>query len=246
MTKGAAPAACSTTWRRKNTSRSRPRPSSSPRAATAGSISAASTRRITTARPATAWSWPTGPGPSSFTWIRSSTIRPAPRFPSRSRGFLITEKIRGAGGQPINKLGELFVWPREPRDVESAAFIRECLERKNGIQTPSGRWGVWLDSPLIDTIQGAGYINKNFPAMYRQFIRYSIDITKEPMLVYPSLHYQNGGVEINDRCETQHQRPVCRRRSLGRRPRPEPADGQFRPGLQCLRPAGRKIRRGRT
>ena len=123
-------------------------------------------------------------------------------FPEQIAGFLITEKIRGAGGQPINKLGELFVWPREPRDVESAAFIRECLERKNGIQTPSGRWGVWLDSPLIDTIQGEGYINKNFPAMYRQFIRYNIDITKEPMLVYPSLHYQNGGVEINDRCET--------------------------------------------
>ncbi|MBM3293036.1 MAG: FAD-binding protein [Candidatus Aminicenantes bacterium] len=123
-------------------------------------------------------------------------------FPEQIAGFLITEKIRGAGGQPLNKSGELFVWPREPRDVESAAFIRECLERQNGIQTPSGRWGVWLDSPVIEVIQGAGYINKNFPAMYRQFIRYNIDITKEPMLVYPSLHYQNGGVEINDRCET--------------------------------------------
>jgi len=123
-------------------------------------------------------------------------------FPEQIGGFLITEKIRGAGGQPLNKFGELFVWPREPRDVESAAFIRECLERHNGLQTPSGRWGVWLDSPLIDIIQGDGYINKNFPAMYRQFIRYSIDITKEPMLVYPSLHYQNGGVEINERCET--------------------------------------------
>ena len=123
-------------------------------------------------------------------------------FPEQIGGFLITEKIRGAGGQPLNKHGELFVWPREPRDVESAAFIRECLERQNGIQTPSGRWGVWLDSPVIEVIQGTGYINKNFPAMYRQFIRYNIDITKEPMLVYPSLHYQNGGIEINDRCET--------------------------------------------
>ncbi len=123
-------------------------------------------------------------------------------FPEQIAGFLITEKIRGAGGQPVNKFGELFVWPREPRDVESASFIRECLERKNGIQTPSGRWGVWLDSPLIEIIQGEGYVNKNFPAMYRQYIRYNIDITKEPMLVYPSLHYQNGGVEINDRCET--------------------------------------------
>jgi succinate dehydrogenase/fumarate reductase flavoprotein subunit len=123
-------------------------------------------------------------------------------FPEQIAGFLITEKIRGAGGQPLNKLGELFVFPREPRDVESAAFIRECLERQNGIQTPSGRWGVWLDSPLIEIIQGTGYLYKNFPAMVRQFIRYNIDITKEPMLVYPSLHYQNGGVEINDRCET--------------------------------------------
>ncbi len=123
-------------------------------------------------------------------------------FPEQIAGFLITEKIRGAGGQPLNKFGELFVFPREPRDVESAAFIRECLEKKNGIQTPSGRWGVWLDSPLIEIIQGSGYLNKNFPAMVRQFIRYNIDITKEPMLVYPSLHYQNGGVEINDKCET--------------------------------------------
>jgi succinate dehydrogenase/fumarate reductase flavoprotein subunit len=123
-------------------------------------------------------------------------------FPEQIAGFLITEKIRGAGGQPLNKFGELFVFPREPRDVESSAIIRECVERKNGIETPSGRVGVWLDSPLIEMLQGDGYINKQFPAMHRQFIRYGIDITKEPMLIYPSLHYQNGGIEINDKCET--------------------------------------------
>jgi succinate dehydrogenase/fumarate reductase flavoprotein subunit len=123
-------------------------------------------------------------------------------FPEQIAGFLITEKIRGAGGQPLNKFGELFVFPREPRDVESSAFIKECLEKQNGIETPSGRVGVWLDSPLIEMLQGEGYINKNFPAMHRQFIRYGIDITKEPMLVYPSLHYQNGGIEINAKCET--------------------------------------------
>jgi len=123
-------------------------------------------------------------------------------FPEQIAGFLITEKIRGAGGQPLNKQGKLFVFPREPRDVESSAFIKECLERHNGIKTPSGRLGVWLDSPLIEMIHGEGYINKQFPAMHRQFIRYGIDITKEPMLVYPSLHYQNGGVEINEKCET--------------------------------------------
>ena len=123
-------------------------------------------------------------------------------FPEQIAGFLITEKIRGAGGQPVNKYGKLFVFPREPRDVEASSFIRECLERKNGIETPSGRQGIWLDSPLIDMLQGEGYVNKQFPAMHRQFFRYGIDITKEPMLVYPTLHYQNGGIEISAQCET--------------------------------------------
>jgi len=123
-------------------------------------------------------------------------------FPEQIGGFLITEKIRGVGGQPLNKFGELFVFPREPRDVESSAFIRECLEKNNGIKTPSGRYGVWLDSPLIEMIECEGYIKKQFPAMLRQFIRYGIDITKEPMLVFPTLHYQNGGTEINEKCET--------------------------------------------
>ena len=123
-------------------------------------------------------------------------------FPEQIAGFLITEKIRGAGGQPLNRDGELFVFPREPRDVESSAIIRECVEKNKGILTPSGRVGVWLDSPLIEMLQGDGYIEKQFPAMLRQFIRYGIDIKQEPMLIFPSLHYQNGGVEINAKCET--------------------------------------------
>jgi succinate dehydrogenase/fumarate reductase flavoprotein subunit len=123
-------------------------------------------------------------------------------FPEQISGFLITEKIRGAGGQPVNKDGELFVFPREPRDIESSAFIRECVEKNKGVKTPSGRVGIWLDSPLIDLIHGTGYIMRQFPAMHRQFFRYGIDIIKVPMLVYPTLHYQNGGIEINAKCET--------------------------------------------
>ncbi|MBC8491661.1 MAG: FAD-binding protein, partial [Candidatus Marinimicrobia bacterium] len=47
-----------------------------------------------------------------------------------------------------------------------------------------------------------GTIDKNLPGMVRQFGRFDIDIRKYPMLVYPTLHYQNGGIEINDKCET--------------------------------------------
>lgn len=118
-------------------------------------------------------------------------------FPEQIVGLLVTEKVRGLGAQPVNKHGEQFVYPLEPRDVEAAAFIRECKERGNGIATPTGQVGVWLDSPMIDIIHGPGTIEKNLPAMVRQFKRFGIDITKEPILVYPTLHYQNGGVRLN-------------------------------------------------
>jgi succinate dehydrogenase/fumarate reductase flavoprotein subunit len=123
-------------------------------------------------------------------------------YPEQILGFLVTEKVRGLGGQPVNKNGELFVFPLEPRDVEASSFIRECLERKNGIQTPSGQMGVWLDSPIIEELEGSGTIERELPAMVRQFKRFDIDITKEPMLVYPTLHFQNGGLDVTAHTET--------------------------------------------
>jgi succinate dehydrogenase/fumarate reductase flavoprotein subunit len=124
-------------------------------------------------------------------------------FPPQILGFLCTEKIRGLGAQPLNSDGELFVYPLEPRDVEASAFIRECVERGKGITTPSGVVGIWLDSPLIEELSGPGTIEKALPAMVLQYKRFDIDITRYPMLVYPTLHYQNGGLEINDCCETK-------------------------------------------
>jgi succinate dehydrogenase / fumarate reductase flavoprotein subunit len=62
--------------------------------------------------------------------------------------------------------------------------------------------GVWLDTPLIDVINGEGTIEREFAAMYRNFNKFGIDIRREPMLVFPTLHYQNGGVAINTHCET--------------------------------------------
>jgi aspartate oxidase len=57
--------------------------------------------------------------------------------------------------------------------------------------------GVWLDSPMIEILQGPGTIQRELPAMVRQFGRFDIDITREPMLVYPTLHYQNGGLAFH-------------------------------------------------
>jgi succinate dehydrogenase / fumarate reductase flavoprotein subunit/L-aspartate oxidase len=123
-------------------------------------------------------------------------------FPEQNIGLLITEKVRGLGANLVNIYGEQFVFEREPRDVESACIIRECLERGNGIITPTGRVGVWLDSPMIEVLEGPGAVKRELPAKFIQFMRYGIDISKVPMLVYPTLHYQNGGLTIDDTSAT--------------------------------------------
>jgi len=123
-------------------------------------------------------------------------------YPEPIVGILSTEKIRGLGAVPVNKNGDPFVFPLEPRDVESASFIRECKQGR-GIETPTGMPGVWLDSPMIDIIHGKGTTENKLAGEVRKFKRFGIDMTKHPILVYPTLHYQNGGVEINERCETK-------------------------------------------
>lgn len=123
-------------------------------------------------------------------------------YPEQLAGALVTEGIRSDGGHLVNREGGRFINELDTRDVVAAAIIRECAEGR-GVKTPAGRVGVWLDVPMIDLLLGEGSIAKRFPAMVRQFQRYGIDIRKEPVLVYPTLHYQNGGVAIDVDGQTQ-------------------------------------------
>lgn len=123
-------------------------------------------------------------------------------YPEQNVGLLITEKVRGLGAHVLNVDGEQFCFPLEPRDVESAELIKEAVEVNKAVITPTGRFGLWLDSPMIDLLLGEGTVRKELPAKFIQFERHGIDISKEPMLVYPTLHYQNGGIAINAACET--------------------------------------------
>ncbi len=116
-------------------------------------------------------------------------------FPEQIFGALVTEKVRSLGAKLVNVNGEVFMHPLETRDVTAASIIRECSERGNGVETGNGL-GVWLDTPMIEKIGGEGTIEKRIPAMMRMFGKYGIDIRKEPILVYPTLHYQNGGLDI--------------------------------------------------
>ncbi|MBL7191453.1 FAD-binding protein [bacterium] len=117
-------------------------------------------------------------------------------FPEQAEGILITEKFRGAGANLVNVDGSQFVFEREPRDVEAACIIKECVDKGKGVPTPTGKFGVWLDSPMLDVMFGEGYVKREFPGKHILYRRFGIDIGVEPMLIYPTLHYQNGGLEF--------------------------------------------------
>ena len=122
-------------------------------------------------------------------------------YPLQIYGALVTEKVRSMGAMLINAEGEAFMHPLETRDVSAASIIRECKARGKGVTTPEGQ-AVWLDTPMIDMIHGEGTLEKRLPAMLRMFLKYGIDMRKVPILVYPTLHYQNGGLRVNDQCES--------------------------------------------
>ncbi len=122
-------------------------------------------------------------------------------YPAQIFGALVTEKVRSLGAMLINVHGEAFMNPLETRDVSAASIIRECSDRGNGVKTPEG-YAVWLDTPMIELKNGEGTIEKRIPAMMRMFGKYGIDIRKEPILIYPTLHYQNGGLKISDNGQT--------------------------------------------
>ncbi len=117
-------------------------------------------------------------------------------WPEQLLGQLITEVMRGHGAHLVNAKGERFINELECRDTCASACIRECSERGNGVFTPTGSEGIWLDTPLIADIKN------HFVGIYQRFKKYYIDIQNEPILVYPTQHYQNGGLLITPQAET--------------------------------------------
>lgn len=118
-------------------------------------------------------------------------------YPEQIFGALVTEKVRSIGAMLVNAEGEAFMHPLETRDVSAASIIRECKARGKGVPVPGGGYGIWLDTPMIEQIHGEGTIEKRIPAMLRMYLKYNIDMRKQPILIYPTLHYQNGGIKVN-------------------------------------------------
>ncbi len=128
-------------------------------------------------------------------------------YPQHLAGSLITEGVRSAGVQLLNGLGERFVNELKPRDYVSSAILRECVEGR-GVRVDDKTVGVWLDTPGLERSE-PGMMKKRFPKLFQIGERANIDPTKVPMLVHPALHYQNGGVVIDENGQTNIRGLYC-------------------------------------
>ena len=56
---------------------------------------------------------------------------------------------------------------------------------------------------MIDLKNGEGTLAKNFPSLIHRYERYQINPSQTPILIYPTLHYQNGGISVDAKCKTE-------------------------------------------
>ena len=122
-------------------------------------------------------------------------------YPEALVGQLVTEAIRSVGAQVVNADGDHFIDEMSCRDVLAGAIIKEIAEGR-GIKTPHDKEGVWLDTPMVDLVKGKGTLANQFPGLIHRFEQYGIDPLKQPILIFPTLHYQNGGIRVDSECRT--------------------------------------------
>ncbi len=113
-------------------------------------------------------------------------------WPPSVQGYSIPETTRAYGAVLLNADGEEFTDSLGPRDAVSQAIFDEVAKGK-GVRTPDGRPAVWLDTTRIRPEDAA----ISLPYMLRRYRAAGIDPLREPILTYPVLHYQNGGLVID-------------------------------------------------
>jgi L-aspartate oxidase len=118
-------------------------------------------------------------------------------WPESMQGYSIPETTRAYGAVLLNADREEFCDSLGPRDEVSRAIFDEVAKGK-GVTTPAGRPAVWLDTTRIPERDA----ELSLPYMLRRYRAAGVDPLAEPILTYPVLHYQNGGLVIDADAET--------------------------------------------
>ena len=113
-------------------------------------------------------------------------------------GVLLTEGCRGEGAILRNDKGERFMERYAPtlKDLAPRDFVSRCMDQ----EIKEGRGcGPNKDYVVLDmTHLGADTILKRLPSVYEIGHNFAnVDITKEPIPVVPTIHYQMGGIPTN-------------------------------------------------
>jgi aspartate oxidase len=118
-------------------------------------------------------------------------------WPENMQGYSIPETTRAYGAVLLNADRKEFTDSLGPRDEVSQAIVEE-VAKGGGVETPDGRPAVWLDTTRISEADA----EVSLPYMLRRYRAGGIDPLREPLLTYPVLHYQNGGLVIDEHGET--------------------------------------------
>ncbi len=117
-------------------------------------------------------------------------------WPAALLGYALPETTRSYGATLLDHDGERVVDEMAPRDVVSEGILA-AVAGGRGVEAPNGRVGVWLQTPLIDERNGAGFTADRLAYVHNRYLKAGVDITAEPVLVHPVLHYRNGGLAID-------------------------------------------------